>query len=133
MQYMLMVYETPESMEAHMDPNDDALWAPWRAYHQALLDAGLVVGGDALYPASAATTVRVRDGRRQVQDGPYADTKELLGGIIILELPSLDAALEWAARCPAASFGAIEVRPVAGFLRQHIEDHLRATRDGRDG
>jgi hypothetical protein len=59
------------------------------------------------------TTVRVKEGKRRVQDGPYADTKEQLAGFIILELPSLDAALEWAARCPGASIGVVEVRPLA--------------------
>lgn len=56
--------------------------------------------------------MRLKDGRRQVQDGPYADTKEQLGGFIVLDLPSLDAALDWAARCPAAATGAVEVRPI---------------------
>jgi hypothetical protein len=94
------------------DYNDPHLGA-WRAYHKALVEANVYAGGDALEVAETATTVRLREGKRRVQDGPYADTKEQLAGFVILELPSIDAALEWAARCPGASFGAVEVRPLA--------------------
>jgi hypothetical protein len=73
----------------------------------------LISARGALELPETGTTVRVREGKRRVQDGPYADTKEQLGGFIILELPSVDAALEWAARCPGASIGAVEVRPLA--------------------
>ncbi len=84
------------------------------------VEAGVYVGGDPLLPPETGTTVRVKDGKRQVQDGPFADTKEQLGGFTILELPSLDEALEWAARCPAASIGAVEVRPVAPDTKRRI-------------
>jgi hypothetical protein len=67
------------------------------------------------------TTVRVTGGKRAIQDGPYADTKEQLAGFIILELPSLDAAIEWASRCPATSVGAVEVRPLAPDVKARIE------------
>ena len=81
--------------------------------HKALVAAGAYVGGGApLKDAATATTVRLRDGRRHVQDGPYAEAKEQLGGFIILDVASLDAALGWAARCPAAALGAVEVRPM---------------------
>ena len=70
-----------------------------------------MVGGSALQPPAVATTVRQRDGKRQVQDGPYAETKEQLGGYYEIEVADLDTALDWAARCPAASTGAVEVRP----------------------
>ncbi|MGH8188624.1 MAG: YciI family protein, partial [Steroidobacteraceae bacterium] len=89
-------------------------------YHRALLEAGIYVGGNALDAPETATTVRLRDNKRQIQDGPYADTKELLGGFVVLELPSLDAALEWAARCPAASYGAVELRPLATDIDQRV-------------
>jgi hypothetical protein len=85
----------------------------WRAYHQALVEAGVYVTADALESPETGITVRLRDGKRHVQDGPYAETKEQLAGFIILELPSIDAALDWAARCPGASIGAVEVRPLA--------------------
>jgi hypothetical protein len=112
MHYALMIYETPESFAARQAPQNEAFWAPWRAYHRALLEAGVQVGGDPLKPDATATTVRVRGGQEHVQDGPYADTKEQLGGMILVDLPSLDAALSWAARCPAAAYGAVEVRPL---------------------
>jgi hypothetical protein len=85
----------------------------WRAYYKALVGAGVYVGANALELPETGTTVRVKDGKRRVQDGPYADTKEQLAGFIILEVPSIDAALQWAARCPGAAIGAVEVRPLA--------------------
>lgn len=84
----------------------------YKAYSEALSKAGVLTGGAALHPGQMATTVRLQDGRRQVQDGPYADTKEQLGGFFIIEVPNLDQALNWAAQCPAASYGAVEVRPL---------------------
>lgn len=112
MKYMMLIYETGADFAARTNENRETYGAAWRAYHKALVDAGVFVGGNALQPVSMATTVRSKGGKRQVQDGPYADTKEQLGGFIILELPSLDAALDWASRCPAAATGAVEVRPV---------------------
>ena len=92
----------------------------WRAYYKALVEAGVYVGGDPLQPPETGTTVRLKDGKRRVQDGPFADAKEQLGGFTILELPSLDAAIDWAARCPAASIGAVEVRPLATETKRRI-------------
>lgn len=118
MQYMMLIYEPEREFDERQLPEQDAHWGAWRAYHQALVDAGVYAGGAPLErPDRAATTLRVRGGERQVQDGPYADTKEQLGGFILLELPTLDAALEWAARCPAAEYGAVEVRPLADLTR----------------
>jgi hypothetical protein len=77
-----------------------------------LIDAGVLVGGNALYPPSTATTLRLEAGRRHVQDGPYAATKDQLGGFYLIEVPDLDTALYWASLNPAASRGAVEVRPV---------------------
>jgi hypothetical protein len=82
------------------------------AYTKALMESGMMLGGNALQPSLTATTVRVRDGKTQVLDGPFADTKEQLGGYYLIDAPDLDTALEWAARCPGASFGAMEVRPI---------------------
>lgn len=112
MKYMMAIYETEADFNARTNEKQEIFWGAWRAYHKAMVDAGVYVGGNALQPPATGTTVRLKGGKRQVQDGPYADTKEQLGGIIILELPSLDAALDWAARCPAAASGAVEVRPV---------------------
>ncbi len=121
MQYTLLIYETPVEF-AHRDEvgDDSAHFGAWRAYYKALLEAGIYVGGNPLEAPETGTTVRQRDGKRHVQDGPYASSKEQLGGFILLELPSLDAALEWAARCPAAAYGAVEVRPVAPEVHRRI-------------
>jgi len=117
MKYVMLVYETAANLEARNHAADDPYVAAFRAYHKALTEAGVYVDGAPLREAGTATTVRLRSGSRQVQDGPIAEAKEQLGGFIILELPSLDAALDWAARCPAAATGALEVRAIdAGFL-----------------
>jgi len=121
MLYCLLIYERPTDFERR-DPSveADAYRGAWRKYYHAMVDAGVYVGGNPLGPPDTGTTVRFRDNKRQIQDGPYAGTKEQLGGFTILELPSLDAALDWAARCPAASYGAVEVRPLAGGLKDSI-------------
>lgn len=107
MKYALLVHQAQEHFA-----NRDV--AAGRAYSEALQNAGVFVGGAGLESPQAATTVSIRDGKRQVQDGPYAETKEFLAGFGILEVPDLDAALEWAARHPAAGFASIEVRPLVG-------------------
>lgn len=113
MKYVIMVYETEAAFRARSDEKDKAsYWGAYRAYSQALKEAGVVAGGHALQPPFSATTVRVSDGARKVQDGPYAEAKEQLGGFFVVDVPDLDAALDWAARCPAAADGAVEVRPV---------------------
>jgi hypothetical protein len=113
MQFALLIYHTPEEFGMRKNDYKDPHLGAWRAYYKALVEAGVYVAADALEVPETGTTVRVREGKRRVQDGPYADTKEQLAGFIILELPSVDAALEWAARCPGASIGAVEVRPLA--------------------
>jgi hypothetical protein len=115
MRYTLLVYEGSADLALRSDPDGkkrQAYMAKWPPYGKALRDAGVFVGGAGLLPPEAATTLRLRDGKRQVQDGPYADTKEQLGGYYVIDVPDLDAALDWAARCPALPGGAIEVRPV---------------------
>jgi hypothetical protein len=87
----------------------------WADYTQALIDAGVMRGGNALEGPETATTVRVRDGETIVSDGPFADTKESLGGYYLIDVPDLDAALGWAAKIPNVSYGSLEVRPVLVF------------------
>jgi hypothetical protein len=120
MQFALLIYESPEAFASRKSDTQDPYTSAWRAYHKALVEAGIYVGGDPLEVPETGTIVRIKDAKRRVQDGPYADSKEQLGGFAILELPSLDAALEWAARCPAASVGAVEVRPLASDLKRRI-------------
>jgi hypothetical protein len=114
----MLIYEKQQEFDNRELSPDDPFWTTWRSYLKALVDAGVYVGGSPLERAdTTATTVRVRGGERQVQDGPYADTKEQLGGFMLLELPDLDAALQWAARCPAAAYAAVEIRPAANLER----------------
>jgi hypothetical protein len=120
MQFALLVYESPEAFATRNSDGTDPYTGAWRAYYKAMLGAGIYVGGDPLQVPETGTTVRLKEGKRRVQDGPIADTKEQLGGFTILELPSLDAALDWAARCPAASLGAVEVRPLAPEMKRRI-------------
>jgi hypothetical protein len=120
MQFALLIYESPENFATRNNDGSDSYTGAWRAYHKALVEAGVFVAGDPLQVPETGTTVRSKDGKRHVQDGPYADTKEQLGGFTILELPSLDQALDWAARCPAASTGAVEVRPLAPEAKRRI-------------
>ena len=122
MQYMMLIYETAEDFESRSGQQPSALIGAWRAYYKALVDAGVYVGGAPLEPPSTGATVRVHGGQRRVQDGPYADTKEQLGGQIILDVPSLDAALDWAARCPSAASGAVEVRAVSPTVHALVVD-----------
>ena len=120
MQVMMLIYEPADDFRTRAREGPELI-AAWRAYYRALLDAGVYVGGAPLEAPSTGATVRVHGGQRRVQDGPYADTKEQLGGQIILEVPSLDAALDWAARCPTAATGAIEVRPLSPLVRDLVE------------
>lgn len=122
MQFALLIYESQEAFASRKNAEIDPYTGAWRAYYRSLVDAGVYVAGDPLEVPETATTVQLKEGKRRVQDGPYADTKEQLGGFTILELPSLDAALEWAARCPAASAGAVEVRPLAPDTKRRITE-----------
>lgn len=113
MEYMLMFYESPNDFAARGDtPEGRAYWGGWMAYVGAIHGAGIVRSGAGLEPPSTATTLRLAGGRRKVQDGPFADAKEQLGGFFVIEAPDLDTALEWAARAPCAATGGVEVRPV---------------------
>jgi hypothetical protein len=108
MQYMLLIYEDDATRVANMDE-----WMPTcAAYVEAMKKAGIYVGGERLRSSASATTVRVVDGRMQVVDGPYVEAREQLGGFHVIDVPDLDAALAWAARCPSAGRGVVEVRPV---------------------
>ena len=112
MQYTMLIYLTPEQFAARRDPAQrEAFWGAFMPYMQALYAAGIVVGGAGLEPPETATTVDLRDGKRLVQDGPYAETKEQLVGLFIIDVPDLDTALDWAARYPAATGSILEVRP----------------------
>ena len=112
MQYMLLIYGNEAGMQSASKAEVDQMMAAYGAYSEALQKAGVIVGGGRLRPTASASTVRVANGKTQVLDGPYAETKEQLGGYYMIDVPDLDAALSWAARCPGASHGAVEVRPI---------------------
>jgi hypothetical protein len=113
MDYMLMFYENEAELARRDDPSQAPVyWGAWGAYVGALAGSGIVKSGAGLMPPRTATTLRVAGGQRQVQDGPFADTREHLGGFFVIDVPSLDVALEWAARAPNAAAGGVEVRPV---------------------
>lgn len=118
MQYMLMFYVSPEDMARHADERAPAYFAGWEAYVGAMYQSGIVRSGEGLQLPGTATTLRIRGDQQQVQDGPFADTKEQLGGYFIVEVDSLDVALQWAARAPCASTGGVEVRPVMVRMQQ---------------
>lgn len=113
MQFMLLLNETEAEFAKRNDPlQAAAYWGGWSAYIAAMAQAGIVVNGAGLQAPHMATTVRIREGRRLVQDGPFADAKEQLAGYFVIEVPDLDSALNWAAKAPAASSSSVEVRPV---------------------
>lgn len=113
MQYMLILNETAEEFAKRNDPRQAAeYWGGWNAFIGAMAAAGVIVKGDGLLGPQTATTVRLRDGRRHVQDGPFADTKEQLGGYFVIDVPDLDAAIAWALKAPSAATASVEVRPV---------------------
>lgn len=115
MQYMLLIY-SDENREANMSKEESDAWmGEYWAYTEAMREAGVSKGGEALLPTSTATTVRVKDGKTVTTHGPFAETKEQLGGFYILDCENLDQAIEWAAKCPGARVGSIELRPVMEF------------------
>jgi hypothetical protein len=112
MNYTLMIYESADDFALRADPKKSkAYWAAWPLYTKALQEAGVFVGGAGLQPPDTATVVKLRGGQRHVQDGPYAETKEQLGGFYIIQTPDLDTALDWAARVPVGPGGLVEIRP----------------------
>jgi hypothetical protein len=112
MLYAVIVHETEQDFAERSDPTTSAYMGLHSAYHQSLVQAGVAAGGAGLHPPATATTLRLRDGKRHVQDGPFADSKEQVGGFYLINVPTLDDALKWAAKCPNASRAGVEVRPV---------------------
>jgi hypothetical protein len=112
MQYLLMLYADQNGWSTMTKTQQEQGMAAYMAFTQALNEAGAFKGSNRLRPTTDATTVRVADGKPQVLDGPYSDSKEQLGGYFLIDVPDLDAAISWASRCPGASHGIVEVRPV---------------------
>ncbi len=112
MQYLLTLYADETGWSKMSKSEHEQAVAAYMAYGEALRAAGAWVGSNRLQPISTATTVRNINGKAQVLDGPYVDSKEQLGGYYLIDVPDLDAALSWAARCPGAGHGVVEVRPI---------------------
>ncbi len=114
MNYTILIYEAAADFAVRNGADQkkkEEYWAGWPPYSKALKDADVFVGGAGLQPPETATTLRFKGEQKMVQDGPFADTKEQLGGFYMINVPDLDTALDWAARCPRASGRVIEVRP----------------------
>lgn len=115
MKYLILIYSDEKADASATKEEMDAWMGEYWAYTEAMTKAGVNQGGEALHPTSAATTVRVRDGKTVTTHGPFAETKEQLGGYYLIESPNLDEAIEWAAKCPGARVGSIELRPIMEF------------------
>jgi len=131
MKYLLLIYDD-EGMWAGMTPEESqGLMQEYFAYSEEAFGSGVAKAGDALQPTATATTVRVRDGQTLTTDGPYAETKEQLGGYYLVDAADLDEAIRWAAKIPSARIGSIEVRPVMEFPDQGEEEGHE--HDGAEG
>jgi hypothetical protein len=109
MRYMMMIHHD----EAELAKAPPTMWGDYAAFNEAIAKANIgYQPGARLKPSDAATTLRVKDGKSAVLDGPYADTKEQLAGFFSIDVPDLDQAIAWAARCPSARYGSIEIRPL---------------------
>jgi hypothetical protein len=115
MKYAFTIYVDEAAREAASQEDQIAMAQAYGALTQEMQDRGVLLAGEGLYPTPTATTVRVRDGERSVTDGPFAETKEQLGGFYVLDCKDLDDAIEWAAKIPGAQLGSIEIRPVMVF------------------
>jgi hypothetical protein len=115
MKYMLLLYSAPDAGPRQDSPEGEAQMGRWFAVTDEMQKAGVMVSGDALQPATTATTLRERDGEVLLTDGPFAETKEILGGYYVIDVPDLDAATEWAAKMPLAPYGSVEIRSLLEF------------------
>jgi hypothetical protein len=115
MQYMLLIYGDERSWESRSDEERGRMMQAYGSFTQELRDSGAMIAGDALESTQTATTVRVQNDETLTTDGPFAETKEQLGGYYLVEADSLDEAIEWAAKIPGARHGSVEVRPVVVF------------------
>ena len=112
MEYMILIYSDERGWKDVEESKLKAMYAEYGNYTQELIKAGVMRGGSELKPSTTATTLRVRGGKVLSTDGPFAETKEQLGGYYLIDAPNLDEALKWAAKCPGTKMGAVEVRPL---------------------
>lgn len=112
MKYMLLIYHDEQAWNRHTEAERQQIYREYRQLIQQLQSSGQYLVGDQLQPATTASSVRVRDGKQLVTDGPFAETREQLGGFFLIDADDLDEATSIAARIPSARMGAVEVRPV---------------------
>jgi len=112
MRYMLLLYSAPNAGPTEGSPEQAAEMQEWYTYTQSLQEAGVLLGGEPLHGIDTATTVQVRDGQTISTDGPFAETKEVLGGFYMIDVDNVDDAIDWASKVPLAPYGSVEVRPV---------------------
>jgi hypothetical protein len=113
MKYAILIRESDQDFANRTNPaTAESHLAGWTAYTQALLQAGIMTGGAGLMPPETGTILRLRGDKREVQDGPFPDGKEQLGGFYLIDVADLDAALEWAARAPVSEQSSVEIRPL---------------------
>ncbi len=115
MKYLLLIYDDESTWSTMSEEDSKAIMGEYFAYSEKVFGSGAAQGGDALQPTATATTVRVRDGQTLATDGPFAETKEQLGGYYLLDVPNLDEAIRWASQIPSARWGSIEVRPIQEY------------------
>jgi len=115
MEYMILIYGDESAFGSLKEAQLKAMYAEYGTYTQELMKAGIMRSGSELKPASTATTVRLRGGKVLATDGPFAETKEQLGGYYLIDVPNLDAAVKWAGKCPGAKTGSVEVRPLSSM------------------
>jgi hypothetical protein len=112
MKFMLLIHGDEKALAANAKVDATGMSPEYAAYNEAMMKAGIILGGERLRPTSTAASVRMKDGRTEVLEGPYAETREQLGGFYMIDVADMDEAVKWATRCPAAQFGTIEVRPI---------------------
>lgn len=115
MQYMLLIYKAPDAEPTYGTPEFQAMMAEFFAFNEKATADGVLRGGEGLQGIDTATSLRVRGGKVETMDGPFAETREHLGGYYVLDVPDLDTALRYAALIPVARFGSIEVRPLMNY------------------
>jgi hypothetical protein len=113
--YTLLIYADPAKVPGPETPEGQSEFAGWMSITDDITEAGIMRGGSALHPTPTATTLRVRDGETLLTDGPFAETKEVLGGFYLIDVPDIDAATAWAAKMPHVDYGSVEIRPVMTF------------------
>jgi hypothetical protein len=118
MKYMMLIYANASEMPAFTPEQRQAAMQAWGTFQAEAQAAGVLVSNDTLYPVTDATTVRVRNGKTLIADGPFAETHEQLGGYFVLDCQDLDEAISWAAKMPGAKYGSVEVRPIMTFTQE---------------